>query len=441
MNNLAQPITAKFLLRFTLPNVIMMVFNALYVIVDGIFVSNFVGTNALSAVNIAYPMQSAVLAMSIMLATGGSAVAAKQMGEGTPEKARNTFSLLITVGLVMGLVIGAVTLLWTHSLVLFLGANDSIYGYCYDYLQMLGYFFPCSMLQIMFQYLFVTAGRPGLGLASIAIGGLSNIVLDYVFIVQLNMGITGAGLATGIGFTLPAIFGLVYFALARHGTLWFIRPQWDGKSIVRACTNGSSEMVSNLAVCLSTLLFNLLMMHHVGEHGVAAITIVLYAQFLFNAVYFGYCSGVSPLVSYNYGAGDTDHLKQLYAMSIRFVITSSVVTAVVAFVSAGAVATLFASPSDPVYDLTVTGLHLFAVGFLFMGYNLFASNFFTALSNGKVSATLSFVRTLVLIVGALIVMPMLWGVTGIWLAVPVAEGLSAVISWGHLKKYRPHYGY
>ncbi|WP_409968104.1 MATE family efflux transporter [Bengtsoniella intestinalis] len=441
MNNLAQPITPRFLFRFTLPNVIMMVFNALYVIVDGVFVSNFVGTNALSAVNIAYPMQSAVLAMAIMLATGGSAVAAKQMGQGNAEKARNTFSLLIATGLIIGLLIGAITLLCTSSLVVFLGANDAIYGYCYDYLHMLGYFFPLSMLQIMFQFLFVTAGRPTLGLVSIAMGGLSNIVLDYVFIVQLNMGIMGAGLATGVGFTLPALFGLVYFAVSRQGALWFVRPSWDGASIIKACTNGASEMVSNLAICVSTLLFNLLMMHHVGEDGVAAITIVLYAQFLFNAVYFGYCGGMAPLVSYNYGAGDTGHLKQLYTMSLRFVLTSSLVTTVVAFASAGTVATLFASASQEVYDLTVTGLHLFAVGFLFMGYNLFASNFFTALSNGKVSATLSFIRTIVLIVGALIVMPHLWGVMGIWLALPTAEALSTMISWVHFKKYQSQYGY
>lgn len=441
MNHLSHAITPSFLLRFTLPNIIMMVFNALYVIVDGIFVSNYVGTGALSAVNIVYPMQSAVLAISVMLATGGSAVAAKQMGEGNSQQARNSFSLLVGVGLLAGLTIGAIGLLCTHPLVLFLGANDAIYQYCYDYLQLLSFFFPCSMLQIMFQFLFVTAGRPKLGLLSIGMGGISNIVLDYLFIVHWDMGIAGAGLATGIGFSLPAVFGLVYFTLARHGTLYFIRPKWDGASLLKSCTNGSSEMVSNLAICLSTLLFNLLMMHHVGENGVAAITIVLYAQFLFNAIYFGYCGGMAPLASFHYGAGNTLALQRLYRYSRQFVFFSSLCTVAVAFVSAPMVATLFAQPSSPVYTLTVQGLRLFSIGFFTMGFNLFASNFFTALSNGSVSAFLSFARTLVLIVGALELLPLVWGVNGIWLALPVAETLAAFISYGCLRKYRKQYHY
>lgn len=441
MNGLHRKITPLFLLKFTLPTIAMMVFNSFYTMVDGGFVSNFVGTGALSAVNIVYPGVSLIFAIGIMLATGGSAVVAKQMGEGRAAEAKSSFSLITISGAVIGVVIALAGALFTDAIVRMLGANDTIYGYCYDYAFFMSLFVPFGILQVLFQFFFVTAGKPNLGLISTLVGGIVNIVLDYVLIVPLQMGIKGAAIATGIGFAIPAAFGLFYFGLHRVGTLHFTKPALHWHTLGKACANGSSEMVSNLSVAVTTYLFNQLMIRYLGEDGVAAITIVLYAQFLFTAVFLGYTSGVAPLISYNYGARDTGRLKKLFSLSMIFVGGCSIIAFGLSLLLAQTVVGIFARPESAVYPLAIRGMDLFGIGFLFMGLNIFASGLFTALSNGKVSAMLSFLRTFVLILLSVATLPMLLGVDGIWLSIPAAEMLALLVSLWCIIRLKARYGY
>ncbi|WP_367925603.1 MATE family efflux transporter [uncultured Ruthenibacterium sp.] len=441
MHSLERAITPGYLLRFTIPTMVMLIFNSFYTMVDGAFVSNFVGTGALSATNIVYPALNLVFAVGIMLATGGSAIVGRQLGEGKGQQARENFSLVVSAGTVLGFVIAVLGVVFASPLVRMLGANDAIYSYCYDYLIYMSVFSPCAVLQMLFQYLFVTAGRPNLGLVSTVAGGVANIVLDYVFIVPMQMGIKGAALATGVGFTIPAVTGLIYFSIARKESLHFTKPVFRGKILVEACTNGSSEMVTNLAIAVTTFLFNVEMMRWLGEDGVAAITIVFYADFLFVAMFLGYTSGVAPLFSYNYGAGNHERLQRLFRLSLLFIGIGSVAAYAASMLFSGPVVALFADGQSSVYSIALHGMRLYALSFLLKGVNIFSSGLFTALSNGKVSAFLSFLRTFGFLVLCIFLLPKLWGVNGIWLAIPVAEILSLAVSGWCLFRFRSVYHY
>ncbi|MDL2252596.1 MATE family efflux transporter [Ruminococcaceae bacterium OttesenSCG-928-I18] len=440
-NSLARNFNLRSLLFFALPTIVMMVFMSLYTMVDGVFVSRFVGTDALSAVNIVFPLVSVVIAVGIMLATGASAILAKEMGQGQDTLSRKHFSFIILVGLVLGLLISVAGFLFLPEMLLLLGANEVLYTLCHEYTWVLLWFVPMAVLQMLFQTLFVTAGRPGLGLIVTVAGGVANIVLDYVFIVPMGMGISGAALATGIGYSIPAVFGVFYFALNRKGTLYFVKPVFDGKMLLKSCTNGSSEMVTNLSTAVTTYLFNILMLRYVGEDGVAAITIVLYAQYLLTAVFLGYSTGIAPVVSYNFGSRNTNQLKKVFKISLLFIGVVSLLTFAMAHLFSRVITGVFTPPGTAVFELTISGFHIFAFAFLFMGVNIFASALFTALSNGKVSALLSFVRTFVFIVAALLLLPQVIGLTGIWLAIPLAEGLGLFFSLVFLGKKRKGYGY
>ncbi len=441
MNTFEKKITPGFLLKFTLPSVIMMVFNSFYTMVDGGFVSNMVGTTALSAVNISYPLISLVFAIGIMLASGGSAVVAKQMGEGQQLKAKQSYTFIVTCGVVVGIIIAAIGLLFTKEISLLLGANEAIYEYCYDYILYISIFIPFAILQVLFQFFFVTAGKPNLGLILTILGGVANIFLDYLFMGPMNLGIKGAAIATGIGFTIPAVIGLIWFAKKEDRLLCFTKPKFDGKVLLKTCTNGSSEMVSNLAVAVTTFLFNKLMMRYVGEDGVAALTIVLYAQFLFTAVFLGYTSGIAPLFSYNYGAQNEKRLKKLFKLSIIFITICSIGAYAFSLLLAKPVVALFSEPNSTVYNLAIHGMGLFGISFLIMGFNIFASGLFTSFSNGLISAILSFLRTFVFIILAIMILPKFLDVNGIWLSIPVAEIVALFVSVIFMLKYKKVYQY
>ncbi len=441
MNAMERAVTPGYLLRFTIPTMIMLIFNSFYTMVDGAFVSNFVGTSALSAVNIVYPALNLVFAVGIMLATGGSAIVGRQMGEGKNQEAWENFSLVVAAGTVLGVLIGVGGLVFASPLVRALGASDAIFQHCYDYLIYMSGFTPFAVLQLLFQYLFVTAGRPNLGLISTVAGGLANIILDYVFIVPLQMGIKGAAIATGIGFMIPAVTGLIYFSVCRSQHLHFTKPVLRGDILVQACANGSSEMVTNLAIAVTTFLFNLEMMRWLGEDGVAAITIVFYADFLFVAMFLGYTSGVAPLFSYNYGAQNHERLQKLFRLSLLFIAVGSAAAYGASLAFSGPVVGFFARRGTQVFDIALHGMLLYAISFLLKGVNIFASGLFTALSNGKVSAFLSFLRTFGFLVLCIFVLPRIWGVNGIWLAIPVAEVLSLAVSIWCLVRFRKVYHY
>lgn len=440
-NSLAREFTFGSLLRFSFPSMIMMFFMSLYTMVDGVFVSRFAGTSALSAVNIVYPIISVVVAVGVMLATGGSAIIARKLGEGKAFQAKQDFSLIVFIGILIGIVISVLGLIFIHPLLRILGANDAIFGLCYDYAFPLMFFIPSGILLMLFQTLFVTAGSPHLGLAVTLMGGVSNIVLDYLFIVPMDMGIAGAAIATGIGYSVPAVFGLIYFSFHRKGSLYFIKPKFDKRVLLQSCANGSSEMVTNLSTAITTYLFNILMMKYAGENGVASITIVLYTQYLLTAIYMGYSMGTAPVFSYNYGTGNKEQLKKLFRISMSFLFVCSLMTFALAILFDEQIVTVFTDKSSIVFDMSVYGFQRFAVSFLFTGYSIFASSLFTAFSDGRVSASISLLRTFVFIVLGLLLLPIWAGIDGIWLAIPVAEVLGVIVSLTYLYKKRTKYSY
>lgn len=433
-------ITLPFLIRFTLPSIIVMVFTALYTIVDGFFVSNFVNTDALSAVNIVYPVINIVYAIGLMFGTGLTAIVARKMGEGKREEACRVFSFVSLSAALFGLLLTAVSFFGLDGIIRLLGSNDELFGYCRDYALTILPFFPCSILQLVFQNMMVADGHPGLGLMTSLAGGLTNMVLDYLFIVPFHMGIAGAALATGIGYCVPTTVGLIYFALNHKGVRFVSpRPQW--RDLLHSVTNGSSEMVSNLSISVTTFLFNIIMMRTLGQDGVAAITIVLYLDFLLVSINLGYSMGVAPLISYNYGAQDHEKLKKLFRLSIFLLTGFSVLVTVGALLFPGPLASVFAQPGTDVYRFAVRGLLIYAISYLFKGYNIFSSAMFTAFSDGKTSAFLSFLRTFLFLVACTLGMTALFGADGVWLAAPAAELLALAVTVFCFAKFRHVYHY
>ncbi len=440
-NALAVNFKIKSLLRYTLPSIVMMVVFSMYSIVDGMFISRFVGTDALAGVNIIFPVISVLIAVGIMIASGGSAVIAKFMGEKQNQKAKETFSMLIIIGLILSGIFMLFCLLFTREIAYLLGANDVTVGYAVEYGRMTFYFLPLALLQMLYQTFFVTAGKPLLGLILTFASGITNVILDYVFIVPANMGISGAALGTVIGYSIPAIVGTVYFIFNKKSSLRFVIPKASFKTLLKVFTNGSSEMVTNIAIAVTTLMFNLQMNKFLGADGIAAITIVQYMQFLLCSVYMGYSSGVAPIVSYKYGARDYEQQKLIFKISLVFIIFFSVVVFLFSELASKYLVLIFAPKISKVYEYACFGFLIFSVSYLFCGINIFASSYFTAFSNGKVSAFISFMRTLVFIIICLAVLPELFGVVGVWIAVPVAEFLSLFISIGFIVRYGRLYGY
>ena len=439
-HSLSKKFTFGSLLIFALPTTIMMVVMSLYTIVDGVFVSRYVSTNALSSINIVYPVINIVLGISVMLSTGSSAIVAKKMGEGRPDSARQTFTTIILLNIGLGLVIALFGNLAAVPLSRLLGASELLLEDCVTYLRWQLAFAPALMLQILFQMYFVTEGRPGIGLFLTLLAGVSNALLDYLLIVPLGLGIAGAAIATVIGYMIPAVIGLLYFACSRR-SLWLVRPRMERGELKDTCINGSSEMVTNLSSGIITFLFNLAMMHFAGEDGVAAITIIQYSQFLLNALFMGFSQGVSPVISFNYGSKNHNQLKQVFRTSLIFTAVTSLATFLLAQVTGSLVVGVFARPGTAVYALARHGFTIFAFSFLFSGLTIFASALFTALSDGRISAVISFVRTFGLIITSLLVLPFLIGIDGVWLAIPIAEFGGVMLSIYYMKKLKDVYRY
>lgn len=423
--SISQHFTPIKLLRFALPSIVMVVFMSLYTIVDGALVSRFVGSNALSSLNIVYPVIGVVIAIATMLGTGGNAIISKYLGEEKKQEANECLTQFVVVGILLSLVIMILTLMFLTPISYFLGSNEMLLKDCNRYLAISMIFAPAAVLQSMFQSYFVTASKPSLGLFLTVIAGVLNAVLDYVFIVIFEFGVAGAALATGIGQSVPAIAGILYFSFSKN-ELHFVKFSLHLKELGLACYNGSSEMISQLSNSIVTFLFNIILMRLAGAPGVAAITILLYGQFLFNAFHLGFSMGISPIVGFQYGAQNKKELKSIYKTSFIFVIVTSVLMCVIAILSAEAVVKVFTNEPQT-YQLAYTGFQIFALNFLFSGFNISTSGFFTALSNGKISAIISFSRTLVITVISLLVFPEFLGVTGAWLAIPVSELLTFVL--------------
>lgn len=440
-HTLGREISLGFLLRFTLPTIIMMVFTSLYTIVDGIFVSQLINTDALSAVNIVFPLLSIVIAMGTMFGTGVAAIMGKKLGEGRRQESSENFSFVVLFSLLLSVVLAILVYIFLTPILYTLGANEDIFHYCRDYAYPLIFFLPASMLQLIFQYAMVTDGRPGLGLCVSILGGAANMALDYLFIGVFEWGIAGAAIATGIGYCIPALFGVVYFFINKKGLVFFTRPKSDWRMLQKSMTNGSSEMVSNLSMSVTTFLFNITMMHFLGQDGVAAITIVQYLDFLLVAVNLGYSMGVAPLISFNYGSKNNAKLRRIFQVSLWLTIGFAIVVTIGSMVFARPLVATFAQKGTAVFEFAASGMVIYAISYLFKGFNIFSSALFTAFSNGKVSAILSFTRTLLFLVLCILGLSVLFGVSGIWFAVPVAEVLALILSLIYVRKYRGVYHY
>ena len=439
-NPLAKEFHTLSLIKFAFPSMVMMVFMGLYTIIDTIFVARFVDTNALSSINIVCPVINIIVGLGTMLATGGSAIVAKKMGSGNIEEARSNFTLIIITGVITGLVITIIGLLFLDKIIWGLGASEVLFPYCKDYLAIQLIFVIGNIMQVLYQNLFVTAGKPTLGLVLSVLAGLANIAFDYIFIVLLQMGIKGAALGTGIGYMIPTVIGTIFFLTGRS-ELHFCKPQMDASVLLKSCSNGASEMVSQLSTAVTTFLFNATMMKLLGEDGVAAITVIIYSQFLLTALYIGFSMGVAPIISYNYGSENVKQQKKVVRICFCFILVISVFVFLLSFFAGESIAKIFAENNKNVFEITKNGFSIFSFGFLFSGCNIFASALFTALSNGKVSATISFLRTFGFIMISLLILPKFLEVTGVWLAIPIAELLTFILTIYLIFKYRMHYNY
>lgn len=419
----------------------MMVVMSLYSVVDGAFVSWLIGTNAFSAVNIVYPMLGVSIGLGTMFGTGLAAIVAKKLGQGKNREACENLTFVVLVVAVIGVLASAIVLFFVDDIVRLLGANEQIFDYCRSYAYPLMFFIAPSILQLVFQVLLVADGKPTLGLWITVGGGVLNIALDYFFIAVCDWGIAGAAIGTGIGYLLPTLFGIGYFALHRSGSLHFVRPRINWGVFGHTASNGSSEMVSNLSTSVTTLLFNLIMMRLLGPDGVAAISILLYLDFVLIAVNLGYSMGAAPLISYNYGSGNHAHLCKIFKTSVCLSFAVGLLMSLITIVFARQLTAIFAPRGSNVYELAVVGLRIYALSYACKGYNVFASAMFTAFGNGRVSAGLSFLRTLVLLVTCLLGLSTLFGLSGVWAAAPVAELLALGTAVIATVKYREKYHY
>lgn len=432
-NILAKHYSLPSLFYFALPNIIMMICLSLYIIVDGMFISRILGTTALSSANMVYPVICLEMAIGIMIATGGSAIIARKMGENKNEEARNIFTFLIIIEVTLGLIVAIVGNIFVEQIILALGASSVQKELCIQYAQILFGFAPAFFLQTAFQTFMVTAGKPTFGLAITIIAGITNIILDYIFMSYFKMGIAGAATATGIGYCIPAVIGTVYFFKAKSNVLHFVVPSFNWRALLKSCTNGSSEMVTNLANAVTTYLFNYMFLKYYGEAGVASITIVLYFQYIFTAIYFGYSNGIAPIISFKFGNGDVKQLRQIFKNSLAIIVSCSFFANTLLLLSCKYSVGIFTIDKE-VYLLTISGIRIYSIAFALMGIGVFSSALFTALSDGKTSAIISFSRTFIFIVGAIIFFPLLLGDKGIWLAVPFAEILGVIVSIYYLYK-------
>ncbi len=429
------------LLRFTLPSICMMVFTSIYGVVDGLFVSNFAGKTPFAAINLVMPFIMILGGMGFMIGTGGTALVSKLMGEGKKDEANSTFSMMVLFTLLLGIVLSAVGFLTMRPVSYFLGATDAMIDDCVLYGRIVTGFTFAFMLQNVFQSFFIAAEKPRLGLIVTVAAGITNMVLDALFIAVFNWGVAGAAIATGLSQCVGGVLPLIYF-LRPNDSLLRMRPtSLRLRPILQACGNGSSELMSNISSSLVGMLYNFQLMHLIGEDGVSAYGVLMYVQFIFVAIFIGYSIGCAPVVSFHFGAQNHSELKSLLRKSTLLMASGGVLLTIAARLLAAPLARLFVGYDAGLFELTSHAFRLFSWSFLLAGFNIFASGFFTALNNGAISAAISFLRTLVFQTASVLILPLLLGVDGIWWAITVAEMFAFLISlmFLYLKRNKYHY--
>lgn len=438
---LSDHFTYRRLIRFVIPSVAMMILTSIYGVVDGLFVSNFVGKTPFAAVNLVIPFTLVLGAFGFMLGTGGTALVAKTLGEGKQEEANRIFSMLIYFALGLGVLLTIFGIAVLKRIVIKMGADDAMLRHCMIYGRIVLLGIPFYMLQNMFQNFLIAAEKPQLGLIVTVAAGLTNMVLDALFIAVLGWGVAGAAAATALGQCVGGLIPFVYFARKNSSRLALVKTKLLGGALLRTCTNGSSELVSNISMSSVGMLYNAQLMKVAGENGVAAYGVILYVNFIFIAIYLGYAYGSAPIVAFNYGAGKKAELQNVLKKSLKLLLGTGIVLLSIGVLFAGVLSGLFVGYDAQLYAMTVRGLRFYAVSFLLSGFNIYGSSFFTALNNGVVSAAISFLRTVVFEVAAVLILPLFFGLDGVWCAITVAELASILITIGAFSALRRRYQY
>lgn len=429
------------LLRFVMPSILMMIFTSIYSVVDGLFVSNMVGKTAFAAVNFVIPLTMGLAAIGFMIGTGGNAIVAKTLGEGDRKKANEYFSMMAYLCIICGIVLAVAGEAVLRPLMAAMGAQGQMLDDSVLYGRILLVALPFFMLQNMFQGFLVTAEKPKLGLCVIVVAGVANMVLDALFMAVFKWGIVGAAAATAISQVLGGVIPVFYFTAKNSSLLQLVKAKFSGKVILKACANGASEFMTNVAISLVNVIFNLQLLHIAGENGVAAYGTIMYVNFIFIAIFIGYSMGCAPLVGYNHGAQNHKELKNLFRKSLILIGVTGVALTGLTFLLASPLSQLFVGYDAELLEMTKHGMQLFLLAFLVNGFNVFGSAFFTALNNGLVSAIISFLRTLLFQVAAVFLLPLVLGLDGIWLAISVAEVLTLIITITFFITQKKRYNY
>lgn len=438
--SLSDHFTYKKLLRFTLPSITMMVFTSIYGVVDGLFVSNFAGKTSFAAINLVMPFIMVLGGIGFMIGTGGTALVSKVLGEGDREKANRYFSMMIMLTAILGVMLTVIGIVFIRPVAYFLRATDEMIDDCVIYGRIVIGFTVSFMLQNVFQSFLIAAEKPKLGLIATVAAGVTNMILDALFIAVFKWGVAGAAIATGISQCVGGIFPFIYFIRPNTSLLKLVKTKLELRPLINACANGSSELMSNISSSLVSMLYNWQLMNYVGEDGVSAYGVLMYVQFIFIAIYVGYAIGCAPIVGYHYGAQNDSELKNMLKKSTILMGGSGIVLTALAMALSASLSKIFVGYDEGLYSLTMHAFKLFSFSFLLAGFNIFVSSFFTALNNGGISATVSFLRTLVFQTASVIILPIFFDIDGIWWAITVAEVFAFIISLTFLiakrKKYR-----
>lgn len=429
------------LLRFTLPSIIMMVFTSIYSVVDGYFVSNFAGKTSLAAVNLVFPITMMLGAAGLMLGSGGGALIAKTLGEKEEERAQKIFSLFVVFGILLGGALMLTGYAIMGPVIRSMGAEGELYEDSLRYARILLAAIPALTSQFMFQSFFIAAGRPQTGLLVTVVSGLTNMALDYLLVGVAGFGLEGAGWATAASQIIGGCVPILYFLRPNASTLRLVRPVWNGRAVKQACTNGISELLSNISMNIVAMLFNAQLLHIAGQNGVAAYSVLLYVNFVFVSTFVGFSVGLNPVVGYAYGAQNREELRSLRKKSLIIIVCFAAAMTAFAELAGTAIATSFVGYDPELLEMTHRGFEIYSLSYLFVGFPIFGSAFFTGLNNGPVSALISVSRTLVFQVACILILPDLLGVDGVWLSVVVAEWLSTIVTFVLLRKFRTRYGY
>ena len=438
---LSDHFTIRKLLRFVLPSIVMMVFTSIYGVVDGLFVSNFVGKTPFAAINLVMPFLMILGGFGFMIGTGGSALVAKTMGAGDDETANRYFSMLIKMTLESGLVLSILGVALMEPISRLLGATDAMLADCVRYGRVVLAFNAAFMLQNVFQAFLIAAEKPKLGLYATVAAGVTNMALDALFIAGFGWGVEGAALATGLSQCVGGVFPLIYFARPNTSRLRLVRTRIEWRAMGQACFNGASELMSNISGSLVSMLYNFQLLRFAGENGVAAYGVLMYVQFIFIAIYIGYAVGSAPIVSFHFGAENHAELKSMLKKSAALTAAAGAILTVAAYLLAEPLAKVFVGYDAELLQMTVHAFRLFSLTFLISGFNIFISSFFTALNNGAISAAVSFLRTLVFQMLAVLILPNLFGVDGVWWSIAAAEIPAFAVSLAFLFGKREKYHY